>query len=86
MKTDNELIAEFMKDGTLKEDISFYASDWSMLMPVVEKIANLYADSNHDRGWSKAVNDLRMPILSTNRDYVYKASVQFIHWYNANKS
>ena len=58
---------------------------WDWLMPVVEKIANLYANSNHDRHWSKAVNDLRMPILSTTIGYVYKAVVEFIKWYRTQK-
>jgi hypothetical protein len=94
MKTDNELIAEFMgisyNDQTYNTPKVFirslwrdpeYEKSWDWLMPVVEKIANLYANSNHDRHWSKAVNDLRMPILSTTIGYVYKAVIEFIKWY-----
>lgn len=60
-----------------------FQTSWDWLMPVVEKIANLYVDSNHDRYWVKAVNDLRMPILSTTLGFVYKAVVEFIKWYNS---
>ena len=87
MKTDNELIADFMgfqygqnsdHNGLLK-----YNTSWNWLMPVVLKIENELSKP----GASKKVdwvlwNDHFDGTVITDIEMVYKAVIGFIKWYN----
>ena len=87
----NKLIAEFIQIrnatkicvrlSTLK-----YHKNWNLLMPVVEKLNTLIYDSDKsiyileqkDCFW-----DLK---ITSDINIVYKAVVEFIKWYNENKT
>jgi hypothetical protein len=91
---DNELIEKFWVQQGGKPhwppDIVFYESNWNMLMPVVEKIAEMHSNSfNYDpeliaKGIFPEDNDyldvITLPV-STKIEIVYKAVVGFIKWY-----
>ena len=110
MKTDNELIAEFMgavymdvtdhhgnayknvpippnkiiiEETCCRYSLDFeYHSSWDWLMPVVEKIKQLYNDSEDifkEEWYTKSIFQMgiMMPIKA-----VYEAVVEFIKWYN----
>lgn len=102
MKTDNELIAEFMgfipreyeRHGRLwrhpelagdfgDKAMQFrYDTSWSDLMPVVEKIDNTIKTTKWIRGaWS--IQELP---ITEKIDVVYKYVVEFIKWYNTQKT
>lgn len=59
-----------------------YHRNWNLLMPVVEKIADLYEESDHDRHWNKSVDKLRSSILFADIVVVHQAVVYFIRWHN----
>ncbi len=91
---DNKLIAEFMGfyrtekgyimggfgDGTfgLAEELHFHTS-WDWLMPVVEKIDNMFGDDNQV---DDAINRVHNAVLSFDIDNTYQAVVEFINQYN----
>jgi hypothetical protein len=84
VKSDNEVIEDFyVSQGgkpSLKEDLGFYESDWNMLIPVVNKIAEFrlaYPTKANE------VCDLKVVVMLP---VLYKRVVEFIKWYNANKS
>ena len=99
MKTEetNKIIAEFMGNRNYlynndkssmyfiltntagEELIVNYDNDWGLLMEVVEKIAPLISESEFKY---RIGNDL----LSVNKEGVYNACVEFIKWYNGQKS
>ena len=118
MKTDNELIAEFMgacedhvhaKLGDYvwfkeplfkihlykKADLKYHTS-WDWLMPVVEKIDILYSDNfppdflkkilaKEPNGTEPYLDVIALP-LSTPIGEAHKAVVEFIKWYNSQKT
>lgn len=88
----NELIAKWMGwvyrsdpfndwfvDGIpLGKNLQFHSS-WNWLMPVVEKIGDLYLD------FPGRVSDFMRMSIGTPIDEVYKAVVEFIRWFNETK-
>lgn len=101
-KTDNELIAEFMGEVLDEEDHAHnftldqlpYRTNWNWLMPVVEKIGEVdgYSCINIDSSevYTHRKNDTMLTF--TNRECgskilsVYKSVIEFIKWYNSQKS
>lgn len=92
MKTDNELIAEFMgwqkrpalfdtywKKGEFDKTSNsfFYDDSWDQLMPVMEKIAKKY-DETHLQ-----VRPICELTIFARIDLVYESVVDFIKWYNS---
>lgn len=76
-----------------------YHESWNWLMPVVEKINLLAIDNYGEMNVIIAANecvigeDYSNPIIKVVRDFdnplidmVYKACIQFIQWYNENKT
>ncbi len=99
MKTDNELIAEFMgldvdgknvTDGDQETTINNlrYDTSWDWLMPVVDKITNIWATTTNRKKLKectpifRAIQN-RLGLIEISG--VYELSVEFIKWYNANK-
>lgn len=94
MKTDNELIDDFYVEHggekTLAADLSFYESDWNLLMDVVEKIRNMdpslfnynVKEMTEFRMWISQIQALS---IFTPIDKVYAVLVNFIKWYNSTK-
>ncbi len=86
MKTDNELIAEFMKNHAinsphLKDPKQLeYNTSWDWLIPVVEKIVR----TNHYKV-QRNNNNIADALLAVDIDILYKSVVEFIKWYNENK-
>lgn len=90
MKTDNELIAEFMGDKRKPYGLLWYNSSWNWLMPVVEKIAKLPECEKFEllpvRG--ECVLKIKMcggfgwSKYDTLIEPTYKTVVKFIKWYN----
>jgi len=81
----NKMIAEFMGLVIITDNISYfdtdykplkkYHSDWSWLMPVVEKIIGMkdvYGQKRHEVKMS----------INPKIDITYGAVVEFIKWYN----
>lgn len=60
-----------------------YHSSWDWLIPVVEKI-NVNTEQSDERENFKAVCQAYLPFGSIN--YIWKASVKFIKWYNTQPS
>lgn len=111
MKTDNELIAEFMGFPAEYQDLKFtggyetkkrkvkYDTSWDWLMPVVEKITNIYCKDiennwTHEEGRKfNSVLDIKLSVASTpdsdyeneGIDFVHYKVVEFIKWYNEQK-
>jgi hypothetical protein len=97
-KAAQKLIAEFMNDGSYGKD---YRS-WSPLMSVVDKIESFQDRNNfckYNVNIQQSLveiidNDGCQEIVSINgswtllskREVVYKAVVEFIHWYNYKES
>ena len=94
----NKLIAEFMGYDRGVSDLMDYNTSWDWLMPVVEKIESLDLELlkrnikyNLDKGinfqncnsiiirWDK---NNKIVFISSDRNRVYKAVVEFIKWYN----
>lgn len=117
VKSDNELIAEFMgvqvyedwkeMDTVPIEKLTIwtyrknldYDTNWSRLMPVVEKIQSIDIEPAPNyrgyrieiivQGYVK-ISGFPMPTITTNVaneggliQAVYKAVLEFIHWYNS---
>jgi hypothetical protein len=91
-KTDNELIAEFMKNHainsphlrTTKELENTYDYSWDWLMPVVEKIHEIIRQQGNGK-WTKeesSVKSIYSVQLNMGIDRIYKMTVDFIKWYN----
>ena len=91
----NKIIAEFMGAKLTKNlkimypvyegDSSYvknlkYHSDWNWLMPVVEKIEGI---GKTELKFSVHFENVK---LSSDIQVVYNACVEFIKWYNENKS
>ena len=74
---------------------SKYSKDWNWLMEVVEKIENLSKEGEtymfsitkfSARVTYKGSRIVDLPIDNTKIEAVYNACVEFIKWYNENKS
>jgi hypothetical protein len=83
MKTNNELIAEFMglnktayKDTPPIMSNLKYHTLWDWLMPVVENILNVCSESDNMESYYTIVDGI------PNIEATYKAVVEFIKWYN----
>lgn len=99
-KNDNELIAEFMgvtfdpqeyqgdrigRHGVTIKGTQYHES-WDWLMPVVEKINNLnMLDYNLDRDSQWLHEKVITTRVNCELQFLYKAVVQFIKWYNSQK-
>ena len=59
-----------------------FHSSWDWLMPVVEKIDNLFGE---DDIVDDMINKVHNAVLQFNRDITYNAVVEFIKWHNLNK-
>src|ERR1051326_3626131 len=59
-----------------------YHTSWDWLMPVVEKISNMYREYAH----IPAMMDLHELTLFNPIETVYKCVIQFIQWYNQTKT
>jgi hypothetical protein len=87
----DELIEKFwIEQGGkphLKEDISFYESDWNMLMPVVEKIGNIPPNRFViDNNECKIIGDTKIKVFNASKRLsVYECVIKFITWYNQGK-
>ena len=90
MKTDNQLIAEFMGDNRSRR---LYRTSWDWLMPVVEKIEKLYSVNFPPdfvqrllSGEKEIIDHQYMDVialpLATPISEVYDNVVIFIKWYN----
>jgi hypothetical protein len=94
MKTDNELIAEFMgfpyetssmtfseprKLVTSKRKLEYHTS-WDWLMPVVGKIGTLWEP--YPSQFDKPCRDVCSLPMGSHIQQVYKKVVEFIKWYN----
>lgn len=98
MKTDNELIAEFMgikcspvgctcsDNGRrlINVDELEYDERWDWLMTVVERI-ELLGDSNDKVFRSSEFHELMELSIKTSIERVYYFVIEFIKWYNSNK-
>ena len=98
---DNKLIAEFMgldiiTDGISLFDTTFkslkkYNEDWNELMPVIYKIESLGLNIPITIYWhSTIIGNQSVALGYYNKgdrlENTYKAVVEFIKWYNENKS
>tara|TARA_R110000751_G_scaffold6143_3_gene26670 strand:+ start:645 stop:908 length:264 start_codon:yes stop_codon:yes gene_type:complete len=78
----NKLIAEFMNvklegGGRIAKMIrGEYHTSWDWLMPVVEKIDNLFGE---DDSVDDMINKVHNAVLQFNRDITYNAVVEFIN-------
>jgi hypothetical protein len=97
MKSDNELIAEFMRNEAINSPHIIkpeYHTSWDLIMPVVAKIDKLYhkafppndefINKILDHEWpidDQYINVVALPLSST-IDEAYAAVVNFINWYN----
>lgn len=92
MKTDNELIEQFyVEQGGkphLPEDISFYESDWNMLMPACKKWDELPDHPNpRKKSPQQELSDELDEIVALYEIApVHKQLVRNIKWYNQNKA
>ena len=93
----NRLIAEFMEYPTkltcknLTDELCFnklrYNSSWSLLMPVVNKISNTHIEKlEFFNGKSYIINMNKSLYVDYDITGVYGEIVEFINWYNENKS
>jgi len=86
----NKLIAEFMGVkhlySTVRLETLKYHSDWNWLMEVLDKIykMDLYYDKYID--YNSSMFTSGKIELSTNIHSVHGACVEFIKWYNLNKT
>ena len=87
----NKLIAEFMGYDIITEaekdkfptvlttkDVKYHSS-WDWLMPVVEKIDNLFGENDIV---DDMINKVHNAVLQFNRDITYNAVVEFINQLN----
>jgi hypothetical protein len=84
----NKLIAEFMgsnlnglESWQYEEELQYHTS-WDWLMPVVEKIDNLFGNTDEI---DDMINVVHNAVLQFNRDITYKEVVKFIKEYNENE-
>jgi hypothetical protein len=100
MKSDNELIAEFMglerakanRDYFFIQEYSAYVApdnilyhkSWDWLMPVVEKIAEISAEKK-GQTIDKAFELIDSLPITSKLEWVYKGVVEFIKWFNQQK-
>ena len=79
----NKLIAEFMGlEANEQKIIILYQYLWDWLMPVVEKIDDMFGeDDNIDNG----INRVHNAVLTFDINQVYGHVVDFINEYNKNK-
>lgn len=79
------------KDFHLNEEATLrqfkYHTSWDWLMPVVEKIDKLFDEESDN--WMNKILDEDFPRITdlkitTPREYVWDAVIQFIKWYNQN--
>lgn len=80
----NKLISEFMgecKDDLLVFGANRYDNNWNHIMPVVAKINSLHW--NESNGNFSPILDM---FLENNIGNIWQNVVQFITWYNTNKS
>jgi hypothetical protein len=90
MKTDNELIAEFMgKPDHIMSELLKYHTSWDWLMPVIHKIFTVPFDSVDGlREFTDKPNTIFDALsfgLHSEIEEVHKAVVEFIKWYNSNE-
>lgn len=86
---DNKLIAEFMgyhtSNSQFKDENGFwndtnvFETSWDCLMPVVEKIDDLFGDCDQV---DDVINRVHNAVLSFDIDNTYHAVVEFIKTYN----
>jgi len=76
---DNKLIAEFMGAEYTGTRVKDYDTSWDWLMPVVQKIDNMFGDDNQV---DDAINRVHNAVLSFDIDNTYQAVVEFINQYN----
>ena len=63
------------------QDLQYHTS-WDWLMPVVQKIDNMFGDDNQV---DDAINRVHNAVLSFDIDNTYQAVVEFINEHNQNK-
>ena len=89
MKTDNELIAEFMgmtssvvhgKTLWNDENLRDYSTSWDWIMPVVAKCRPLWLKTQTDLS-----AELMVAMFDGNIEKTYTAVIKFIKWYNEQK-
>lgn len=82
--TDNQLIENFyVSHGgkpTLEADIPFYESDWNMLHPVIDKIADLWEPLSP---MTASVENVTSRPIACHIQQAHKEVVNFIKWYNS---
>lgn len=84
MKTDNELIEEFMgKPDYIMPELLKYHKSWDWLMPVVEKINALEMPDNFDFDILISLHEWICQVFIKN---AYADVVTIIKWYNQNKA
>lgn len=85
MKTNCELIEEFyISQGGkphMKEDISFYESDWNMLMPVTKYIFDSDFLNDFDE-WKSRVKQIVNSFECIDIQITFEKVINFIKWYN----
>jgi hypothetical protein len=64
-----------------EEELQYHTS-WDWLMPVVEKIDNLFGNTDEI---DDMINVVHNAVLQFNRDITYKEVVKFIKEYNENE-
>ena len=92
----NKLIADFMDVGTTEKDNILYTykvgefcikvqyhTSWDWLMPVVDKIVRTAWNME---GAYKQIEIVEEKLCIVEIDFLWKAVVQFIQWYNSNKT
>lgn len=97
MKTDNELIAEFMGlTPTEKEYLNLgtwydmkFDTSWDWLMPVIKKISGLFEGGGDDYEELPDISHRVMCVtrheIDTSIETIYREVIEFIKWQNQNK-
>lgn len=85
VKTDNELIAEFMGDKlSASNDLLLYHSSWNWLIKVIKKCRTHCRGKWSDKSWL-LYNDIEESLLTFEIHQTHKAVVEFIKWFNSQK-
>ena len=89
-------VIECIEDGEnekhfFKPDEMLFNSDWNWLMEVVEKIESIGFTFETKKNWARITRKgeniiLRWEEDKTKIEAVYNACIEFIKWYNENKS